>query len=525
MEDENKNSQLSTSQSERKKKQERIITEDKLINIKAIALQSMDLAVVIADMEGNIIFANKACRNLWGYSEENEITDKNIFKFLAKENLINSIASATQRGNKYVLEDKSENKDGIPIDIQVTLELIKSQYGKPVGILACIIDSTEKKRLEEISVEKQYLVDNFLNHTDDIAWRCSIDGKEVISINDSFEIVYGHSSREFIANPDLWIEAVHPDDRAIALESGKEVHQNGKSTVEYRIVRPDGEIRWLLDKKSVIKNSKGIPVEIGGFATDITKYKKLEKEILLVKEKLEQQVKKQTVELINSQEQLRALALHLQNVREEERTSISRDIHDDLGSHLTLFKNDIEEIIENNKLVKSVNDQLISLIDRVNAVNELLRKIANKLRPPVLDHFGLIPAMEWQIQQFQLRSKTEVNHEFSLKNFPFNDNASTTIFRIFQEILTNILRHSNATCIDMLFVAENEKIILKVRDNGVGFNTMAPVKANSFGLLSMMERAKSIGGELIVDSIPGTGTTITLLLIKHLVENNNQKHD
>jgi signal transduction histidine kinase len=203
--------------------------------------------------------------------------------------------------------------------------------------------------------------------------------------------------------------------------------------------------------------------------------------------------------------------------------SLARDIHDELGHLLTVIKIEIEDLVAPvNKLKKSYSNKLNPVIDLVDAAIDSVRTIATKLRPEVLDYFGLIPAMEWQIQQFQIRNKIDLKHDFEIKDFPFSKNESTAIFRIFQEMLTNILRHSKATNIEMYFKRENEHIMLKVKDNGTGFDMSKMAHEYSFGLLGMKERAISIGGELIVDSIPGRGTTVILLLPwKNSGENRN----
>ena len=500
---------------------------EELLFIKEVALQTMEYAFSIADLTGKIIYVNNACIKFLGYKKELEIVGKHISEFSDSKVPINNVIASVQKNISYTGEDSFVKKDGTLMDFQVKANLIKSKEGTPVGIMAFFIDTTEKNRTEKILSETQDRFERLINQSNDVIWRCSLDGEHLLDLNDSFEIIYGCPNHDFYANPKLWIEMVHPDDRKIAEESGIELMRNISTIAEYRIVRPDGEIRWLLDRKSIIYDKTGNPIEIGGFATDITKYKELEEEIKLTKETLEQKVKEQTVELKESHDQLRALTTHLHDILEAERMSIARDIHDELGHLLTVIKIEIEDLVAPvNKLKKSYSNKLNPVIDLVDAAIDSVRTIATKLRPEVLDYFGLIPAMEWQIQQFQIKNKIELKHDFELKDFPFGKNESTAIFRIFQEILTNILRHSKAKNIEILFKNENEHIILKVKDNGTGFDMSQTAHEHSFGLLGMKERALSIGGELIIESIPGTGTTISLFLPgKYSVENRDQRDD
>jgi PAS domain S-box-containing protein len=234
-----------------------------------------------------------------------------------------------------------------------------------------------------------------------------------------------------------------------------------------------------------------------------------------VTERLEQSIKERTLELENSREQLRGLSFHLQNIREEERKNIAREIHDELGHLLTALKLDLEGVVnQSNGSVESIRDGLKPLINIVDAAIDSVRTIATELRPAVLDNFGLIPAMEWQIQQFRIRTKILCDYKFDVGDTSFSNEESTAIFRIFQEILTNITRHSNASTVRISFKSEDAALRLEVKDNGIGFARDKITQFQSFGLLGMSERALSIGGSLSFESIPGIGTTVVLLLRK-----------
>jgi len=235
-----------------------------------------------------------------------------------------------------------------------------------------------------------------------------------------------------------------------------------------------------------------------------------------VTERLEQKINERTAELANSREQLRGLSSHLQNIREEERIHVAREIHDELGHLLTAIKLDMEGVVNQcSGSTESIKGQLKPLITMVDASIDSVRTIATELRPAILDNLGLIPAMEWQIQQFRIRTKILCDYKFDVKDFTFSNEESTAIFRIFQEILTNISRHAKAANVWISFKFENNRLLLKVKDNGVGFEADKISQIHSFGLLGMSERALSIGGNLSIESIPDIGTTIILLLRKN----------
>ncbi len=252
------------------------------------------------------------------------------------------------------------------------------------------------------------------------------------------------------------------------------------------------------------KDKKLIPVEISSHlfmyegkptvlsvARDITERKRAE-------EKLKR-----------SSTKLRNLASHLQSVREEERANIAREIHDELGQVLTVMK--IQITLLSNKL----RDDQDELKERINSISNMIddtvekvQGITAKLRPDILDELGLIPAIEWQAEKF--KKLTGIN--YSLTRMPdeltLDEEKSTAIFRIFQEALTNVMRHSSATTVNISIHKKDDNLILKVKDNGIGINTDQIKDPKSLGLIGMKERAMIFGGEVMIEGIPGKGTEV-----------------
>jgi signal transduction histidine kinase len=215
-------------------------------------------------------------------------------------------------------------------------------------------------------------------------------------------------------------------------------------------------------------------------------------------------------------EQLRALSARLQSAREEEGTRIAREIHDELGSMLTGLKWDLEEISK-MLFTPMAQSQLAAVRDKLSALKDLtdmsvstLRRIASELRPSVLDDLGLAPAIEWQAQQFQARTGIICECERSPANIELTAEQSTAVFRIFQETLTNVLRHARATRVDIKIEIDHGFFVLSVKDNGIGTSQSEKSEQQSLGLLGMRERAHLIGGEVSISSAQGQGTLVTL---------------
>lgn len=210
-----------------------------------------------------------------------------------------------------------------------------------------------------------------------------------------------------------------------------------------------------------------------------------------------------------SEEKLRALAAHLISVREEERAHIAREIHDELGQVLTGLKMDVAW------LAKRLQDQALlqktdSMCQLVDATIRTVRKISTGLRPEILDEMGLVAAIGWQATEFQKRTGVRCRINLPAESTSFDRELSTTTFRIFQEILTNVARHSGATRVDVELSRADDSLLLDVTDNGVGIANGAANARTSLGLLGMQERALRLGGAVSISGASGKGTRVSV---------------
>ena len=209
-------------------------------------------------------------------------------------------------------------------------------------------------------------------------------------------------------------------------------------------------------------------------------------------------------------EQLRQLAAHLQNIREEERLGIARDIHDDLGQQLTAVKMSMVRLARQAGGDKAMQEDFQMVIDMIGKGIDSIRRISTQLRPGILDDLGLVEAMKWQIEEFEKRFSISAFSEFSESPDAISPSISINLFRIFQETLTNIARHAEAANIEVILHVDNRHLYLKVKDNGKGFNASEISSKRTLGLLGMKERTLMIGGQFAMESRPGLGTTIEI---------------
>ena len=222
--------------------------------------------------------------------------------------------------------------------------------------------------------------------------------------------------------------------------------------------------------------------------------------------------RKKAEETLNkSYEEIRRLTVHLQKIREEERTYIAREIHDELGQQLTAIKMDVawidKKTPEETTAIKSKLKNIIGLLD---GSNQSVRKILSELRSGILDDHGLLEALKWQALQFTERTGIPVEFTTTETGIKLPEEIATCIFRVYQESLTNIMRYAQADKVLTSLKIAGDSIVVIIEDNGNGFDTATVRTGKSFGILGMKERVGSVQGNFELVSVPGKGTSITI---------------
>ena len=223
--------------------------------------------------------------------------------------------------------------------------------------------------------------------------------------------------------------------------------------------------------------------------------------------------KKAQEELERSRQDLRNLSVHLQSVREEESTRVARKIHDELGQSLTALQMDMSWLT--NRLPannESIREKTRSMSELVNATIESVHKITRELRPSLLDDLGLPAAIEWQAGDFQKRSGIRCQANILCDTDTISKDLATSIFRIFQETLTNIARHSKATQCKVSLTEKGKELCLEITDNCIGITPWQVDDSRSFGMIGMRERAHLWGGTVHVRNAKPSGTTVRVMI-------------
>ena len=242
-------------------------------------------------------------------------------------------------------------------------------------------------------------------------------------------------------------------------------------------------------------NDQGNISRLFGTAQDISKSKNTEEE------------------LENSQQELRGLSARLVNLREEERKLLAREIHDELGQALTALKMDL------SWLSKKLPEGQVPLVEKISSMLKLVdttvttvKRLSTELRPGLLDDLGLVAAMEWQAGEFQERTGIKTELGFDPYDIMVEDEQATALFRIFQEVLTNVTRHAAATRVDASLSEKDGALELSIRDNGKGIEPNMITSSKSLGLIGMRERCHHLGGIVDIMGKRGKGTTVTVKL-------------
>jgi PAS domain S-box-containing protein len=372
--------------------------------------------------------------------------------------------------------------------------LIRRSDGTSQEIVGLWTDVSLRRQASEVMRRQA----DIINQIQETVISIDLDGY-VMSWNTGAEKMLGYSVEEALGKHISFTYPVE-DREFLEREVIGPVKAKGTHQVEVRRRTKSGALRFTKLSLTLLRDDTDSPIGIIGISMDITD-RRIGEEALL-----------------NSRNQLAALAVRLESVREEERTRIALEVHDVLGQALTGLKLDVAWV--HKRITESIEPaQHAAVLARLVSARELLdstiqsvRDIATTLRPGVLDELGLEAAVEWQAQEFQHRTGIVCDTTIWPRNMMLEPGQSTALFRIFQEILTNVARHAQATNVSIRLKQSGEHVSLQVGDNGRGISGVEQSGPEAFGLLGMRLRAQQQGGSFDIQGILGTGTTVTVLI-------------
>jgi len=457
-------------------------------------LGSIGEAVIATDSGARVTFLNPIAAALTGWSAGEALNQPigNVLKLLNEESGMtadNEVLRVLREKQVLAVANHVDlvTRDGREIAVEHSAAPILAGEGKVIGVVLVFRDVAERRQEQMATAEQAAL----LELTQDSVFVIDLEGK-ILFWSRGAEAMFGYSKVQAVgkfSHELLRTEFPQPlaEIRAQLTRAG---HWEGdllKTAKDGRHIVVTG--RWALQW-----GKRGQAPRVLVISSDITERKRGEEALVL------------------QREQLRALAERLQTVREEDRKKVARELHDQIGQILTSIKMDMTWVVRH--LPESEVQVLARLAESIELINDgvkAVRIICSGLRPGVLDDLGLAAAIEWQASEFATRNNIRCEVSVPPIDLHLDGDRATATFRIFQECLTNVIRHAQAKSVRVDLCQEDENILLVVMDDGKGFSEAGFSNSlGSLGLLGMKERAQFCGGDVQIFSSPGNGTTVTV---------------
>lgn len=381
-------------------------------------------------------------------------------------------------------EERKEEQEG---------PFLKEERAMLESVADIISNAIDRRKAQTEIVESEERYRYLFQNNPALIFIWDLETLGIMEANETALQAYGYTREELLQMTVLGLRS--KEDAPRIIEFAKRMLQSKEPVAKgvWKHIRKNGEQMYMdiTSHRIEYNNRKAIL----SLAKDITEQHKAEEE------------------LKKTYEDIRRLNTHLQTIREEERASIAREIHDELGQQLTGLKMDTswlgKKIADKDEGIQHKITDMLSLID---TTVKTVRRISSDLRPGVLDDLGLIAALEWQSGEFQKRSGIVCHFVSDFNESEPDKKTAMGIFRVYQEALTNVMRHSNATEVNAKLEKHDGHVMLTVTDNGKGFDSESDGERKTLGLIGMKERALMMGGELKITSTRGLGTTITLTI-------------
>jgi PAS domain S-box-containing protein len=456
-------------------------------------VQTIPDLIWLKDPGGVYLGCNTQFERLTGYSEA-EIVGKTDYDFFDAE-----LADFFRRKDRAVMEagKPSANEEEIIFPNtgqQGVFETIKTPMrdgaGKLIGVMGIARDISERK-LAEVALQRQKeFMSQVLDTDPNLIFVKNAEGR-FIWVNQAMAEACSLTVQDMIWKHNGEIYPDQPQKVAEFLEADREVIRSRREVSIIESVRlPDGRERWYLTIKRPLIESNG-SVNVLGIAVDITEQRQSEQR------------------LADSYRELQRLSAHLENVREDERTRIARELHDEMGATLAAMKMRVAWLSSKLHADKGeLAEEVGHISDLVSDGIQTVRQVVYQLRPSSLEDVGLAAAIEDHVKKFRQHSGIECTLSFPARELTLEPERAALLFRIIQESLSNVARHAQASHVDVLLTKGRKSLTLVVEDNGIGFGLER--KERSFGLLGIRERALMLGGKANVASTPGKGTRITV---------------
>ena len=408
----------------------------------------------------------------------------------SRKKIDKAIKDAIEQGKSYNLELELISNTGVRKWVHTIGDVIVEK-GKVKKVYGSFQDITYQKYIE-IALRTSEVRFRAFFDSDVVGTLMGDINGSVNKANRKFLDIIGYTKNELNAGKVRW-DKMTPDEYLEIDRQKIKAGQEGNGVVkpyQKRYVRKDGRLIWVLVGYVLIGQKKEDYV---AFVLDITENKENEQK------------------LIEQKEYLRNLNIRMERVREDERKNIAREIHDNLGQSLTALKIDLSTLKKNLEAPDKLETKISQMENLINFTVKDVQKLSSRLRPELLDHLGLIAAIDWIAGDFQARTGIECKCLLP-EEINLDEEASLAFFRIVQEALTNVARHAMASLVKIELKVSDEKIILQISDNGIGIDKDKLNSHESLGLIGIRERINTIEGTVHIEGEKGKGTTLTIAI-------------
>jgi len=477
------------------KTMEMLRRKEERIDFLAEILKASPLSVIATDWDAKITYANPATEKLFGYKPE-ELTGKDpgiLNAELHAAKIQENIMDAVRKGKVWKGETLNKKKDGGLFYVRASIYPVQDKDGNFVAFVGFQEDITKRRQAEKALQESERKYRDLVNNAPVGIYRTNLKG-DILFVNEALCRILEFDSPEEVMAENVLSSYKEPENRKMLIKLLKE--KNKVENFEVKIITKTGKMKDMLISATLNGDA------ISGMILDITERKKAEQE----REYLFRQVRL-------NQDQLQNLSRRLIEAQETDHRSIAGEIHDQIGQNLTALSINLNMMSSyfGDEVDKKITNRLSDSLKLVEETMERIRNVIADLRPPVLDDYGLGVALRWYIERFSERTgvATVLQEEELLPRLPIG--IETAIFRIVQEVLTNVAKHAQARQVDIILERMDGLIQLSISDDGVGFDPKAlrqVKKQPGWGLITIEERAKALGGHISVESMPGRGTRV-----------------
>ncbi|WP_293762695.1 sensor histidine kinase [uncultured Aquitalea sp.] len=469
------------------------------LRLTQFSIDNSTVGILWVSWDSRIRYANQAAETMLDYSAERllNLPINTLEPNLTPERWLELWNQLRSRQPVSRFETHCLKADGQLLPVEATLSFLK--FGLTEYLVVYLSDITERQQAREKLEESEARFKGMASNVPGVVFRMEKAGPghqaRLAFVSDASQSMLGMTPLDMLSLSGGWQTIIAPEDLSGFLQNWQLAEDEQRDFQwQGRIRDAGGQPLWV-DVKATVRCFDDGHTVWDGIVWDITRNKQNE------------------IMLAESRALLRSLSAHLESVREEEKARIAREVHDELGQVLTALR------LETTMCELGYAHQDAGLSERLSAMKKLIeqtfqlvRDIATALRPPVLDA-GIGSAIEWQARRFEKRTGIPCLISVPDSPLPLSDARAIGVFRILQEALTNVMRHAEASTVSVALTQQNGIITLSIADDGKGFDPDAHRQQRSFGLVGMRERVLLLGGELLIDSQPDQGTTVTIRLM------------